>query len=122
MLCELMRGKSPNRTNELCGRTILGSPTQSHKLGSKGGKQSCRLYYKLFVFVEAEAGAFFNQNFINFKMDMEKHKDGPRLARKYRLTAYPTLYFVNANEDIAKYSVGYLTLQKLLNFGKSAVQ
>jgi len=74
------------------------------------------------IFVKQEAGNFYNKNFINYKMDMEKHKDGPRLARKYGLTAYPTLYIVNTNEEIAKASVGYLDLQKLLHFGKSAIQ
>lgn len=73
------------------------------------------------TFKNKEVGDFFNENFINFKMDMEKHKDGRRLSQKYRLTAYPTLYFVDATEAIAHKSVGGLNKSQALAFGKEAI-
>jgi thiol:disulfide interchange protein len=74
------------------------------------------------TFKNKEVGDFFNKNFINFKMDMEKHKDGRRLSQKYRLTAYPTLYFIDASESIAHKSVGGLNNSQALRFGKEAIE
>lgn len=66
------------------------------------------------TFTEAKAGAFFNENFINFKMDMEKNADGPRLSKKFGLEAYPTLYFIDKNEKMVHFSVGALDVKELL--------
>ncbi len=74
------------------------------------------------VFTKANVGEFFNANFINYKMDMEKHKDGPRLARKYGLRAYPTLYFIDGNENLNNLSVGYVNDKQLIEFANKAVQ
>lgn len=38
---------------------------------------------------------YFNKNFVNYKIDAEKG-EGPGLAGKYEVSAYPTLVFVNA--------------------------
>jgi thioredoxin 1 len=73
------------------------------------------------TFKNKEVGEFFNKYFVNFKMDMEKHKDGRRLSQKYRLTAYPTLYFIDASESIAHKSVGSLNNSQALSFGKEAL-
>jgi thioredoxin 1 len=73
------------------------------------------------TFKNKEVGEFFNKYFVNFKMDMEKHKDGRRLSQKYRLTAYPTLYFIDSSESIAHKSVGSLNNSQALSFGKEAL-
>ena len=73
------------------------------------------------TFKNKEVGEFFNKYFINFKMDMEKHKDGRRLSQKYRLTAYPTLYFIDASESIFHKSVGSLNNSQAISFGKEAL-
>lgn len=46
------------------------------------------------VFPTKEAGDFFNENFINVKMDMEKG-EGRALAKKYGVRSYPTLLFLD---------------------------
>lgn len=46
------------------------------------------------VFPTKEAGDFFNENFINVKMDMEKG-EGRTLAQKYGVRSYPTLLFLD---------------------------
>jgi thioredoxin 1 len=71
-------------------------------------------------FVKADVGAFFNKTFINFKMDMEKDVDGRRLGNKYKITAYPTLFIVDSNEEIIKQAIGYHKSKDLIAFGKSA--
>ena len=53
-------------------------------------------------------------------MDMEKHSNGPRLASKYNLKAYPSLYFINANEKMVHSGLGYLKKNQLIELGKSA--
>src|SRR5690349_11740714 len=45
------------------------------------------------VFPDPEAGAFFNSNFINVKIDMEKG-EGPGISGKYGVRAYPTLFWI----------------------------
>ena len=66
------------------------------------------------TFTENEVGTFFNEQFINFKMDMEKDPDGPRLSKKYGLEAYPTLYFIDKNEKMVHMSIGALNVKELL--------
>lgn len=73
------------------------------------------------TFTDSKVGEFFNKNFINFKMDMEKHPDGPRLSKAYGLKAYPTLYFVDENEKKVAYSIGALGVKDLLAFGQSVL-
>lgn len=72
------------------------------------------------TFTDPTVGAFFNEHFINVKMDMEKGMDGPRLSRKFGLRAYPTLYFVNGKEEIVKQDLGYKDVKQLLALGKAA--
>lgn len=73
------------------------------------------------TFTDAEVGKFFNKNFVNYKMDMEKNEDGPRLSRKFKLTAYPSLYFLDENENIVHSSLGYQKPAQLLALAKTAL-
>ncbi len=58
------------------------------------------------VFTNEEVGSHYNDNFINMKIDVEKG-EGNALARKYRVTAYPSLFFINADGSLRKKAVGY---------------
>lgn len=69
------------------------------------------------VFPQEVLASTFNENFINFKMDMEKGV-GPVLSSKLKLKAYPTLFFLDHNEKVISSSVGYLNVDALLAFGK----
>lgn len=71
------------------------------------------------VFTSSKVGEYFNQNFINVKIDMEKG-EGPELARKYRVTAYPSLYFIDYTGGIKNYSVGYHNAKRLIQLGQLA--
>lgn len=73
------------------------------------------------TFTDKSVGEFFNEKFINFKMDMEKHEDGPRLSKKFKLQAYPTIYFLDENEEIVHYSIGYQKPDQLIDLGKAAL-
>ncbi len=77
----------------------------------------CKLMAKN-TFTEKEVGDYFNANFINVKMDMEKNENGPRLSDKYRLTAYPTLFFIDSKEEVFHQEIGYLKPNQLMTVAK----
>jgi thioredoxin-related protein len=72
------------------------------------------------VFPDAEVGSFYNTNFINVKMDMEKD-EGIELARKYAVMAYPTLLFINAAGEVVHRVAGYHDVPGFLALGKTAI-
>lgn len=73
------------------------------------------------VFTKEEVGSYFNSTFINIKIDMEKG-EGPELARKYRVTAYPTLLFLNHEGEVKKAVVGYHNSNSLVELAKAVNQ
>lgn len=72
------------------------------------------------IFTLKEVGDFFNKHFINVKMDMEKG-DGPKLASKYRVAAYPTLLFIDATGEVVNSSTGALPTDRLIALGKATL-
>ncbi|MCB9307285.1 MAG: thioredoxin family protein [Lewinellaceae bacterium] len=72
------------------------------------------------VFPQEKVGSFFNANFINLKIDMEKaeHAD---FAGKYPVSAYPTLMFLDATGKVVLKSVGAKSVDQLLDFAQKAV-
>jgi len=73
------------------------------------------------VFTLSEAGSFYNSNFINVKMDMEE-PEGRVFGKKYPVTAYPTLLFIDAEGNIVKKAVGGQKLEGLLMLGAEALK
>ncbi len=69
------------------------------------------------TFPNKDAGDFFNKNFINVAIDMEKG-DGPSLGEKFRVTAYPTLIIADAEGNILTYTQGYISPKQLIEFGQ----
>jgi thiol:disulfide interchange protein len=72
------------------------------------------------TFKDVKAGEFFNENFINIKIDMEKG-EGPAFAMKYSVRAYPTLLFINAKGEVVHKSLGYKDADMLTEEGKIAL-
>lgn len=73
------------------------------------------------VFPQEEVGEFFNENFISAKIDMEKG-EGRNLQQQYKVTAYPTLLFINQNGELIYRAVGFQNPEKLINSGKIALR
>ena len=71
------------------------------------------------VFTQKKVGDFFNAQFVNAKIDMEKG-DGPKLAREYNVRAYPTFLFVDGDGKIIHRSIGYHNSDQLLELGSAA--
>ncbi len=76
----------------------------------------CKLLKKN-TFPDSEAGEFFNKNFINVAIDMEKG-DGPALSEKFQVTAYPTLIIADGDGNLVTFTRGYIEPRQLIDFGK----
>jgi len=72
------------------------------------------------VFTQEEVGTYFNENFINIKMDMEE-KEGIAFGRKFAVSAYPTLFFVSNEGELIKKSVGGKQAEGLISLAKGAI-
>jgi thioredoxin-related protein len=72
------------------------------------------------VFTDEKVGKFMNSNFICLKMDMEKG-EGPELSRKYDVSAYPTLLFLNATGGLVQRNVGALPSEGFIAAARQAL-
>lgn len=72
------------------------------------------------VFPTAEAGDYFNKNFVNAKIDMEKG-EGLDIAKKYNVQAYPTYLYVDGNGDLVHRVVGSMETPKFIEASSNAL-
>jgi len=71
------------------------------------------------VFANAEVGDFYNEHFVNVKMDMEKG-EGVVLAERYGVQAYPSLLFLNSQGELVHRGVGYHEAGAFEQLGRTA--
>ncbi|MEO0733282.1 MAG: thioredoxin domain-containing protein [Bacteroidota bacterium] len=71
------------------------------------------------VFPQEKVGTVYNERFINAKIDMEKG-EGPGLAQRYAVQAYPTYLFVDGNGDIVHKGIGYIPADDFLALADAA--
>ncbi len=71
------------------------------------------------VFTKEDVGTYFNDNFINLKLDMEKG-EGKSFAKKYKIRAYPTMLFIDKSGKVVHEVVGYHKARPLLREAKAA--
>lgn len=72
------------------------------------------------VFPDPSVGEYFNSNFLNAKFDMEKDADGPSIAAKYGIRAYPTLLWIDGDGTVKHKLVGGTDVPGLIAQGKKA--
>jgi thioredoxin-related protein len=72
------------------------------------------------IFPLPTIGEYFNKNFVNVKIDMEKG-EGIELAKTYSVNAYPTLLFLNAKGELVHRTCGLMPEESLLSEAKNAV-
>lgn len=72
------------------------------------------------TFKDQKVGDFFNANFLNVKMDMEKG-DGPTFRRKYPVSAFPTLFFLDPNGEVVHKQKGAQKVDGLMKMAKFAL-
>ncbi|MEO6681457.1 MAG: thioredoxin family protein [Ginsengibacter sp.] len=73
------------------------------------------------VFTLNNVADFYNEGFINVTMDMEKG-EGPELAKKYKIRAYPTFLFVDGEGNLIHTASGYKEAPAFIEVGKSALK
>lgn len=74
------------------------------------------------VFPNDTVGAFFNKHFINAKYDMEKDRSGVMLKKKYKITAFPTLLFIDPKtEEVVHKVVGACDVKLMVEEGEQAM-
>lgn len=79
----------------------------------------CKLMAKN-VFPQESVGNFYNANFINSKIDMEKG-EGIDIAKKYKVMAYPTYLFLNGDGELIHRVTSYYEPAEFIAVGKDAV-
>ena len=72
------------------------------------------------VFPDPNVGAFYNEHFVNYKVDMEKG-EGPELAEKYGVDAYPTFLILDANGELVHRYIGSTPAEDFIQNGRNAV-
>ena len=72
------------------------------------------------VFTEKAVGDFFNENFINVRIDMEAG-EGILFAGNYGVDAYPSLLFIDGDAKVVHRSIGYHNAPEFLNLGRTAL-
>lgn len=72
------------------------------------------------VFTDDEVGAYFSENFVNYKYDMEKG-EGIAFSEKYEVTAYPTLLLIDGDGEVVSRKVGAMEASTFLIWGKETL-
>lgn len=73
------------------------------------------------TFPDATAGEYFNENFINVRLDGEKG-DGIKVKQELRVHSYPSLFILNSSGAPSVYSAGFVDAENLIKFGKEGVK
>lgn len=71
------------------------------------------------VFTVAEVANFYNQNFINVKIDMEKG-EGIELGKKYGVQSFPTFLFINDKGEVIHRTASKMSAEEFLAEGMKA--
>jgi len=70
------------------------------------------------VYTDSDVAEFYNENYINIKVDGESEY-GSVLASRFRLTGYPTMYFITADERVIYEAVGFRAPEALTEAGRN---
>ena len=68
------------------------------------------------VFTDKNVAEFYNKNFVNARIDMEKG-EGRDIAAQYGIRSYPTLLFLNGEGEVVGKELGYLNTEDFLALG-----
>lgn len=72
------------------------------------------------VFTEESVGDFYNSNFICMKIDMEK-PEGRKFQKKYPVSAYPTLYYIDGNGETIYHTKGARQVKQFIELGRTVL-
>ena len=76
-----------------------------------------------YLFTNKDVAEYYNHNFINVSMDMEKG-EGVAFAKRFQVNSYPTFLIINSKQEIVSRTEGVDQTKKFItdfiNFGKNA--
>lgn len=72
------------------------------------------------VFTDRSVGDFYNKNFINLKLDMERG-EGLEFRKKYPVSAFPTLFYIDYTGEVVQKIRGALKSPDFIKAGKAAL-
>lgn len=72
------------------------------------------------VFTHSKVGSFYNENFINLKLDMEA-EENMTFRQKYPVSAFPTLYYIDFTGEVVQQVRGAQDVEGFLNLGSAAL-
>jgi len=72
------------------------------------------------VFPDPKVGTFYNANFINLKLDMEKDP-GLQFRKSYPVSAFPTLYYIDKTGEVVLSVTGGRDVNGLIQLGEQAL-
>ncbi len=72
------------------------------------------------VFTDPEVGAFYNEHFINMKLDMERG-EGLKFREKYPVSAFPTLFFIDYTGEVVQQVKGFHKSDAFIELGRKAL-
>lgn len=72
------------------------------------------------VFVNDTVATFYNTNFVNYKMDMEKG-EGPALVKRYGVKVYPTYLFLNGKGEVVHKSTSRMEVAEFMEEAHKAL-
>ena len=72
------------------------------------------------VFPQKVVGDYYNANFINLKLDMEK-EEGMKFGLKYPVSAYPTFYYIKPDGEVLFTTKGGRQAEQFIDLGKQAL-
>ena len=71
------------------------------------------------IFPLAEVGSFYNEHFINLKIDALK-SDGVAIRKNYRLLGFPTFLYLDTDGMLIKRTAGYQDKNIFIQYGMEA--
>lgn len=72
------------------------------------------------VFTQEEVSNFYNKNFINVKLDMEKG-EGIGFGQKYKVTSYPTFLYIDEKGEVVNTAKGSRPADQFIALGKATL-
>jgi thioredoxin-related protein len=71
------------------------------------------------VFTQDKVADYYNANFINAKIDMEKG-EGIALAQQYSVNCYPNLLYIDGNGNVVHRTAGFHKAEDFITLGQTA--
>lgn len=72
------------------------------------------------IYTQPSVAAFYNENFINLKIDLEKG-DGAKVKKDYEIEKFPTFLFFNSEKTLVKKETGFRDVDPLIQLGKEVL-